>query len=68
MVSQTLTDDWNPEDCLCQGKVPPEKRIDFEQRLFDEKKQKWRWKAVLRYHQDCPIHGTGTVTVKPKEP
>lgn len=57
MVSQALTDDWDEADCLCQGKVPEDKRIDFLQRKFDEKKQVWKWKSQLRYHKDCPIHG-----------
>lgn len=50
-------DAFAEEDCLCQGKVPADKRMDFEQRVFDEKRNKHRWKAVLRYHQDCPVHG-----------
>lgn len=50
-------DDWAEDDCLCQGKVPDDKRIDIQQRLFDEKRQKWRWKSLVRFHQDCPIHG-----------
>lgn len=55
--SQPLDEDWSEEDCLCQGKVPEDKRIDYLVNVFDEKRQKRRWKSLLRYHQDCPIHG-----------
>lgn len=57
MVSQALSDDWDEADCLCQGKVREEKRIDYEVRIFDEKRQQWRWKAKFRYHKECPVHG-----------
>lgn len=50
-------DEWDEGLCLCQGKVPDNKRIDVQQRVFDEKRQKHRWKAVIRFHQDCPVHG-----------
>lgn len=50
-------EDYADDDCLCQGKVPADKRMDFEQRVYDEKRKKHRWKAFLRFHQDCPIHG-----------
>jgi hypothetical protein len=51
--------DWDPEDCLCQGKVPEDKRIDYMHRIQD-KNGKWVWKTYLRYHQHCPIHGCNT--------
>ena len=57
MVTQAATDDFDEDDCLCQGVVPKDKRVDFEQRVFDEKTQKWKWKTMLRYHKDCPVHG-----------
>ncbi|ARK07477.1 hypothetical protein LAV_00077 [Sphingobium phage Lacusarx] len=58
MVTQEAMDDFDEADCLCQGKaIPKEKWIDFMQRVFDEKTQLWKWKTVLRYHKDCPIHG-----------
>jgi hypothetical protein len=57
MVSQALSEDWDPADCLCQGKVPEAFRIDLEIRIFDEKRDKWRWKPKVRYHKQCPIHG-----------
>lgn len=66
MVSKRLDEDWDPADCLCQGTVPENKRIDYEHRIFDEKKDKWRWKVFLRYHIDCPIHGS-KITENPKE-
>lgn len=57
MVTQAAADDFDEGDCLCQGVVPKDKRIDFDQRVFDEKTQKWKWKTMLRYHIDCGIHG-----------
>lgn len=55
--SSPLPVEWDEDACLCQGKVPEDKRIDVEQRIFDEKRQKHRTKVFVRYHQDCPIHG-----------
>ncbi len=55
--SSPLPVEWDEDSCLCQGKVPEDKRIDVEQRIYDEKRQKHRWKVMVRYHQDCPIHG-----------
>lgn len=49
--------DWDPDECLCSGKVPDAKRIDVMDRVFNEKKQKHVWKTLVRYHQDCPVHG-----------
>lgn len=56
-ASRPLDDDYADEDCLCLGKVPDNKRIDVQQRIFNEKKQKHVWKTFVRAHQDCPIHG-----------
>lgn len=53
-----ITDDFDPELCLCQGKVPAEKRIDIEEWELHEKSGRMRWKTKVRYHQDCPYHGT----------
>lgn len=55
--SGPITEDWDEDACLCQGKVPEDKRIDYLHRIYDEKRGKHRWKSYLRYHQDCPIHG-----------
>jgi hypothetical protein len=58
VISSTrLPEEWDEDACLCQGKVPENKRIDVEQRIYDEKRQKHRMKVFVRYHQDCPIHG-----------
>jgi hypothetical protein len=57
LSSKPIPTDWDEDACLCQGKVPEDKRIDVIERIFDEKKQKHRWKVFLRYHIDCPIHG-----------
>lgn len=57
MVTQAASDDFNEDECLCQGKVPKNKRIDVEQRVQD-KDGKWKWKAMLRYHADCSVHGS----------
>ena len=57
LSSRPLATEWDEDACLCQGKVPEDKRIDVQQRIFDEKRQKHRWKAMVRYHQDCPAHG-----------
>jgi hypothetical protein len=55
--SRSLSDEWDEDACLCQGKVPDDKRIDVQQRIFDEKRNQHRWKSFVRYHQDCPVHG-----------
>lgn len=55
MSSETVTEEFEPA-CLCQGVVPKEKRVDFEQRI-QGKDGKWKWKCVLRCHKDCPEHG-----------
>lgn len=52
-----ITSDWDEDTCLCQGKVPEDKRIDVMERIFDEKRNQHRWKTYVRYHQDCPTHG-----------
>lgn len=57
MVTDVAADDFDEADCLCQGVVPKENRIDFDLRVFDEKVQKWRWKTMLRYHVNCDVHG-----------
>lgn len=73
MVTQAGHDDFDEDDCLCQGKVPTDKRIDFEQVLPSDKDGRrlrdgvepllrngnpvMKWFAVLRFHKDCPIHG-----------
>lgn len=51
-----LRDDAD-ESCLCQGEVPDELKVYLQQLVYDEKKQKERWKSVLRFHIDCPLHG-----------
>lgn len=55
--SSPIVEDWDEDACLCQGKVPEDKRIEVQQRIYDEKRGKHRWKAFIRYHIDCPIHG-----------
>jgi hypothetical protein len=74
MVTQTDTDDFNEADCLCQDAVPKDKRIDFEEVrpvVVNGKPQLqnghpvMKWKAILRFHRDCPIHGT-EVTYAPR--
>lgn len=55
--SKPLIEDWDDEKCLCQGKVPDEKRIDVQVRIWDEKRNKHRWRNMIRYHMDCPVHG-----------
>jgi len=55
--SGPLVEEWDEDTCLCQGKVPDDKRIDVLQRIYDEKREKHRWKAFVRFHQDCPVHG-----------
>lgn len=49
--------DWDEDACLCQGKIPEDKRIDVIERIYDDKRAKHRWKVYVRYHQDCPVHG-----------
>lgn len=57
MSSRPLIDDWDDDACLCQGPVPDEKRVDVQQLIYDEKRKKHRWRNMIRYHADCPIHG-----------
>lgn len=57
VASRPLREEWDEDACLCQGKVPEDKRIDVQQRIYDEKREKHRWKSFVRYHQDCPVHG-----------
>lgn len=45
------------DDCPCMGKVPVDKRIDFQMIRTDPKTGKPKLKTVLRYHKDCPEHG-----------
>lgn len=45
------------DGCLCHGKVPVEDRMDFLALRPDPKTGKPRWKCVLRYHKQCPVHG-----------
>lgn len=61
MTTTAATEDFDEEDCLCQAKVPKDKRMDFIQRIFDEKTEQWKWKTVLRYHKDCSIHGVKVI-------
>lgn len=49
--------DWHDDDCLCQGKVPPEKAVEYATRVRREHDKKWVWKPFIRLHIDCPIHG-----------
>jgi hypothetical protein len=58
--SRPLQTEWEEGECLCAGKFPESKRIDVLNRIFDEKRQKWRWKSQMRFNQDCPIHGIGS--------
>lgn len=55
--SRRLREEWDEDLCLCQGKVPEDKRIDVMERIFDEKRGHHRWKTYVRFHQDCPVHG-----------
>jgi hypothetical protein len=57
LSSSPILTDWDEDTCLCQGKVPEDKRIDVVERIYDEKRDKHRWKVYVRYHQDCPVHG-----------
>jgi len=57
LSSSPILTDWDEDACLCQGAVPEDKRVEVIQRIFDEKKEKHRWKVFLRYHSECPIHG-----------
>lgn len=57
LSSKRPVDDWDPDECLCAGKVADDKRIDVQNRILDERKGKHVWKSFVRYHQDCPIHG-----------
>ncbi len=57
LSSRPLERDWDEDSCLCQGPVPDEKRVDIQQLIYDEKRKKQRWRNMLRYHSDCPIHG-----------
>jgi hypothetical protein len=58
LSSKPLLDDWDDDDCLCQGKVTDDRRIDVQVRIYDEKRKKHRWRNMIRYHMDCPVHGT----------
>lgn len=60
LSSRPLKEDWADEDCLCQGGVPDDKQVNVQQLIFDERRNKQRWRNVLRYHADCPIHGIET--------
>lgn len=62
LASHPLVDDWEDGECLCQGPVPEDKKIEVQQRIYDEKRKKHRWRNFVRYHQDCPIHGCNTET------
>lgn len=53
----SVTGDFDEADCLCQGFVPEDKRIDFMNVLPDKKTGKPRLQTWMRYHQECPIHG-----------
>ena len=56
--SRRPLDDWDEDACLCQHQVPDDKRIDVQQIIYDEKRKKHRWRNMIRYHVDCPIHGS----------
>ena len=56
LSSLPFVEECDHEACLSQ-KAPEAKRIDVQQRVFNEKKQKHVWKTLVRYHQDCPVHG-----------
>jgi hypothetical protein len=53
----SATETMEQDPCLCQGKVPEDKRIDFQTLRPDPKTGKPKLKTVLRYHKDCPEHG-----------
>lgn len=67
-AEMTNEDDFEEEDCLCQGKVPDDKKVDFLRRVFDDKRKKWKNKVLLRYHKDCPIHGIKVTYASRTEP
>lgn len=55
----SVTEEIEAEDdgCLCHGKVPVDCRMDFQHVVTDPKTGKPKWKAYLRYHKRCPVHG-----------
>ncbi len=53
-------DDFDESTCLCAGKVPSKKAVEYANRVFRERDEKWVWKLDLRYHADCPHHGTSS--------
>lgn len=61
--SHPLLEDWDEADCLCQAKVPENKKTYLQVWVYDEKRKKHRWKSLESYHQDCPIHGCDPETV-----
>lgn len=58
-TDMSVTEANLPEDdpCLCQGKIKPEDRMDFQVIRDDPKTGKPKWKTILRYHKNCPEHG-----------
>lgn len=55
-------DEWDDDDCLCQGPIPDDRAVMFQQHLYSEKLKKRRWRNVLKCHMDCPIHGVTITT------
>ncbi len=63
-------DDWDEGDCLCQkpSAIPEGKRIDYlvhkpvirngQPVVNKDGTPMVQWKSALRYHIDCPIHGS----------
>lgn len=56
--------EWDEADCLCQGKIPPDKAVEYSNKVYRERDKRWVWKVWLRVHFDCPIHGCSTSTQK----
>ena len=44
------------DDCLCQGEIPKDKRIDVLNPVISPN-GKHRLVCEMRMHQDCPYHG-----------
>ena len=56
--------EFDETTCLC-GSVPKDKRVDYERKVQD-KEGRYKWKAYLRVHIDCPVHGV-TITRSAKD-
>lgn len=48
--------DWHFDHCICAD-IPDDKRIDLQERRFNDQRKKWRWVSLDTTHQDCPVHG-----------